>query len=94
MIDKREVLGQSVNGKPTDSKPVIRGSIPRCPARRYYNIMHKIILRGLKKYLFCKWFHDQYKCFPEVWGRGLKGPWHCDKCHPCDEDFKDFLKTS
>lgn len=27
--------------------------------------------------------HRRHRCYPEVWGRGLKGPWHCTKCHPC-----------
>jgi hypothetical protein len=41
-----------------------------------------------RKWLVCSWKHREYKCYPEVWGRGLKGPWHCNKCHPCGEDFK------
>lgn len=41
--------------------------------------------RYVWKHLFCRVFHNKHRCFPEVWGRGLKGPWHCDKCHPCNE---------
>lgn len=37
----------------------------------------------IKKQIWCRWFHKEYMCFSEVWDRGLKGPWHCNKCHPC-----------
>lgn len=47
----------------------------------------------LKKWLLCRWFHEKHRCFPEVWGRGLEGPWHCDKCHPCNEDFDSILRA-
>ena len=44
----------------------------------------------LKKWLFCRWFHETHRCFPEVWDRGLEGPWHCGKCHPCNEGLQNF----
>jgi len=45
-----------------------------------------------KKYCYCKFFHNRYLCYPEVWGRGVKGPWHCSKCHPCGEWIDILLK--
>ena len=57
--------------------------------------MKKILLHipyNIKKYCYCNFFHDKYKCFPEVWDRGLKGPWHCSKCHPCGEELKKVFK--
>jgi len=45
----------------------------------------------LWKWLFCSIFHRKNRCFPEVWGRGLRGPWHCSRCHPCGEELKDLL---
>ena len=44
-------------------------------------------------WLICSWKHRKHRCYPETWGRGLKGPWHCDKCHPCGEIF-DHLDDS
>lgn len=58
-------------------------------------MIKKIILNipyNIKKYCYCKFIHDKYKCFPEVWGRGLKGPWHCAKCHPCGESLMSALE--
>ena len=46
----------------------------------------------LWKWLFCRWFHDKHRCFPEVWDRGLDGPWHCCKCHPCSEGLEIALE--
>lgn len=43
--------------------------------------------KWFKKWLFCYFFHRRHRCYPEVWGRGLNGPWHCKKCHPCGEIF-------
>jgi len=45
----------------------------------------------LKKYFFCRFFHRHDLCWPEVWGRGLAGPWHCSKCHRCSE-FMDMFE--
>ena len=45
-----------------------------------------------KKWLICSWKHRGYRCYPEVWGRGLDGPWHCTLCHPCNEDFDKLLE--
>ena len=45
----------------------------------------------IKKWVYCLWKHYGYRCYPEVWGRGLKGLWHCEKCHPCNEDLIEFL---
>lgn len=39
----------------------------------------------LKKWFWCAFLHRRSRCYPEVWGRGLAGPWHCDKCRPCSE---------
>jgi hypothetical protein len=36
-----------------------------------------------KQHLYCRFFHRRHLCWPEVWDRGLKGPWHCAKCVPC-----------
>ena len=46
------------------------------------------------KWLVCRWFHDKHRCFPEVWGRGLDGPWHCGKCHPCNEGLDVFFEPN
>ena len=53
-----------------------------------YSNIHKF----LKKWLWCRWFHKKDQCFPEVWDRGLKGPWHCDKCHPCNEEVNKLFE--
>lgn len=45
----------------------------------------------LYKWLWCSWMHRKYKCYPEIWGRGLNGPWHCAKCHKCGEGLSIFL---
>lgn len=50
----------------------------------------KRITRFLWKYLWCSWKHRKDKCYPEVWNRGLDGPWHCMRCHDCGEAF-DFI---
>lgn len=50
-----------------------------------------MILRFLWKWLVCSWFHRKDLCYPEVWGRGLKGPWHCMKCHPCGEELAEIF---
>lgn len=56
----------------------------------------KRITRFLYKWLWCSWQCNSKKidgpnrCYPEVWGRGLNGPWHCTKCHPCGEYFDWF----
>lgn len=49
-------------------------------------------LMVLKKWMYCAWAHNHYLCFPEVWGRGLKGPWHCEKCEPCGMLFGDTIR--
>lgn len=45
-------------------------------------------LRGwyffIKKHIFCRFFHRRRRCYPEVWGRGLDGPWHCMICVSCN----------
>jgi len=46
-----------------------------------------LIIEKLKKYFWCAYFHREHRCYPEVWGRGLAGPWHCSKCHECGEAF-------
>ncbi len=48
-------------------------------------------MRILYKWLICSWLHNDWRCYPEVWGRGLKGPWHCSNCHPCGEDLEDLF---
>ena len=50
--------------------------------------MIKKLLYNVKKYCYCKFVHKKYLCYPEVWDRGLKGPWHCRKCHPCSVDLQ------
>jgi hypothetical protein len=52
------------------------------------------IIYLMKKWLICYWLHDGYKCYPEFWDRGLKGPWHCAKCHPCNDWFKKLQARS
>jgi len=42
-------------------------------------------LEDLKQWFWCAFFHRRERCYPEVWGRGLAGPWHCAKCRPCGE---------
>lgn len=51
-------------------------------------------MKFLWKWLFCRWFHDKHRCFPEVNDRGLDGPWHCAECHPCGEGIFDELPIS
>ena len=41
----------------------------------------------MKKRLFCQFFHNPYRCYPDVGGLGLDGHWHCAKCHPCWEEI-------
>lgn len=41
--------------------------------------------RNAWKHGICSWLHRRGRCYPEAWGRGLDGPWHCKKCHPCGE---------
>ena len=36
-----------------------------------------------KKHVYCRFFHRHDRCYPEVWGRGLNGPWHCSRCVSC-----------
>jgi len=48
------------------------------------------ILRWIRKWFWCSWKHE--RCYPEVWGRGSEGPWHCLICHPCGEGFDLILK--
>lgn len=43
-----------------------------------------------KKHVFCRFSHRRDRCYPEVWGRGLDGPWHCSRCVPCGTAL-DFL---
>ena len=44
-------------------------------------------LEKLKHHFWCHFFHRNDRCFPETWGRGLAGPWHCHRCRPCGEFF-------
>lgn len=46
----------------------------------------------IKKHLWCRFFHWRDRCYPEVWGRGLNGPWHCARCHPCGEALEKLLE--
>lgn len=46
----------------------------------------------LWKWMWCSWVHRRHRCYPEVWDRGLDGPWHCAECHPCSEVF-DVLEA-
>ena len=50
------------------------------------------IFYNIKKYFYCKFFHRKYRCYPEVWNRGTRGPWHCSKCHPCSEGLDNAMK--
>ena len=56
--------------------------------------MMKRISYNIKKYCYCKFFHKNYLCYPEVWDRGLKGPWHCSECHPCGEGLEKLFKIA
>ena len=53
--------------------------------------MIKTLLHNIKKYCYCRFFHKKHLCYPEVWDKGLKGSWHCRKCHPCGEVFDKLL---
>jgi len=48
--------------------------------------------RWLWKWMWCKWVHRRELCYPEVWDRGLDGPWHCAKCHPCGEGLDRLME--
>jgi hypothetical protein len=52
----------------------------------------KKIFYNMKKYFYCRFFHRDFLCYPEVGGRGLKGPWHCSQCHPCSEGLEILFK--
>ena len=54
----------------------------------------KAFLYNLKKHLWCRFLHRRHRCYPEVWDRGLAGPWHCDRCHPCDEELDALFEDS
>jgi len=41
--------------------------------------------------MWCRWAHRRELCYPEVWDRGLDGPWHCAKCHPCGEELDRLI---
>lgn len=43
-------------------------------------------LAWFRKWFWCSWQHE--RCYPEVWGRGIRGPWHCVECHPCGEEVQ------
>jgi hypothetical protein len=45
-----------------------------------------------KQHFYCRFFHDRDRCYPEVWGRGLDGPWHCARCVPCYADLKEMVE--
>ncbi len=47
----------------------------------------------VKKWLICSWKHEEDRCYPEVWDRGLDGPWHCAKCHPCGKGLIEWLES-
>lgn len=49
------------------------------------------MLAKLWKWLWCSWAHRKDRCYPEIWDRGLDGPWHCTRCHPCDEELWDIF---
>lgn len=36
----------------------------------------------IKKNVYCRFFHRD-RCYPEVWDRGINGPWHCARCVSC-----------
>jgi len=55
------------------------------------------------KWFFCSWIHRRYHCYPVVWGpeeaKKMGIPykpnyWHCDKCHPCGEEFAFLIKNT
>lgn len=54
----------------------------------------KRLLYNIKKYCYCKFFHTKYLCYPEVWDKGLEGPWHCSECHPCGEMLDNLFKLA
>lgn len=49
----------------------------------------KRLLALLWKHLWCRFFHE--RCWPEVWGHGLDGPWNCVDCHPCGEEIDRLI---
>jgi hypothetical protein len=49
-------------------------------------------LYPIKKWTVCYWSHHQYRCYSEVWDRGLEGPWHCTKCVPCSLELEECKK--
>lgn len=52
------------------------------------------MLAWLWKHLFCRFFHNKYRCWPEVWRSPTNwGPWHCEKCYPCSEQLDKFLSN-
>ena len=55
-------------------------------------IMYHIVKSGifLYKWLCCSWKHRKHRCYNEVWKVESKH-WHCDKCHPCGEEFTIVL---
>lgn len=66
---------------------VARSAIPSTMIHVVLNVMNY-----LRKWLGCSWRHRKDRCYTEVWGRGLDGPWHCARCHPCSEEIDILLK--
>lgn len=46
----------------------------------------------LRKQVWCRFVHQRHRCHPEVWDRGLDGPWHCRLCHPCGEELDALMR--
>lgn len=52
------------------------------------------MFKWIKKNFYCRFIHWRHRCYPEVDGRGLEGPWHCTRCHPCGEEIDALLKST
>ena len=46
------------------------------------------MLAWIRKHLWCRFMHRSHCCYPDVQNGGLRGPWHCDLCHPCGEGLE------
>ena len=54
--------------------------------------MIRRIVCFLSQWLICSWYHKKHRCYPEVWDRGLDGPWHCHLCYPCGDGITELVR--
>lgn len=45
------------------------------------------LLKYLWKNFYCRFFHRNDRCYPQDYTY-----WHCDKCHPCNEEMDELFK--